>query len=166
MKCPTCCEESTAIRVVNTLWWCSCCGSMIDLLGAPPYAVRIPTRSPFAAPFDPASLTKPPPFHTVLPSGAIPGLGIEIDTPKLAAGLLLVAADAVERANKKIVDRSAPLLVLEDVLEALSAMIEEVNAQRDDTLASCVKNGVLQMRDVDRAKVYSSHLGEKLRDKE
>ena len=32
-----------------------------------------------------------------------------------------------------------------------------------DALASCVKDGVLQMRDVDRANVYSTHLGEKLR---
>lgn len=32
-----------------------------------------------------------------------------------------------------------------------------------DKLASCVKDGVLQMRDVDRANVYKEHLGEKLK---
>lgn len=31
-------------------------------------------------------------------------------------------------------------------------------------LASCVKDGVLQMRDVDRASVYKEHLGKKLSD--
>lgn len=31
-----------------------------------------------------------------------------------------------------------------------------------ERLASCVKDGVLQMRDVDRATVYKEHLGKKL----
>jgi hypothetical protein len=34
-----------------------------------------------------------------------------------------------------------------------------------EALASCVKDGVLQMRDVDRAQVYSTHLGKGLRKK-
>jgi hypothetical protein len=42
----------------------------------------------------------------------------------------------------------------------------ERNVKAIETVASCVKDGVLQMRDVDRAKVYGEHLGEKLRGKE
>ena len=41
------------------------------------------------------------------------------------------------------------------------AQVEPLSAL--ERLASCVKDGVLQMRDVDRATVYKQHLGEKLR---
>ena len=33
-----------------------------------------------------------------------------------------------------------------------------------ERLAACAEDGVLKMKDVDRAKVYSTHLGEKLRE--
>jgi hypothetical protein len=52
-------------------------------------------------------------------------------------------------------------------LEALRLAESEKaeNATAVEILASCVKDGVLQMRDVDRAKVYGEHLGGKLRGK-
>jgi PleD family two-component response regulator len=54
-------------------------------------------------------------------------------------------------------DRSRRLLEVQRTLAQLKI------ARALEKIASCVKDGVLQMRDVDRAEVYGKHLGEKLR---
>ena len=48
-------------------------------------------------------------------------------------------------------------IALERIADALESLIDYSNREPGD--------GVLKMKDVDRAKVYSTHLGEKLRDK-
>lgn len=49
-----------------------------------------------------------------------------------------------------------------DLIADVEDLLVIVNGT-EGILASCVKDGVLQMRDVDRAKVYTKHLGKKLR---
>lgn len=118
-KCPTCFEATLEDMAVcftkpNVLQkWCAGCGTFV--VGDD---VRVPTRSPFAQ-----------------------SAGKGVARGYYAAGLLIVAADAVERANKKIVDAASPVFVLEDVLEALAAMIEDQNAIHEDVAAFLVQKG-------------------------
>lgn len=51
-----------------------------------------------------------------------------------------------------------------NALERIADAVEQIAGEDvGGTLGLAISNGVLQMRDVDRAKVYSEHLGEKLR---
>lgn len=49
------------------------------------------------------------------------------------------------------------MMLIYEALKRIAIALEEI--------CKILRTGIIQVRDVDRAKVYSEHLGEKLRDK-